>query len=315
MPRVQTVSGPIAPDELGFVLPHEHTGISLWHIQDRWDYWELTPDEAIVVDELRAYRAAGGGTLVDLTLPGVGRDPERLRRWAAASGLNIVMGAGWYRTAYYPAETLIDRRSVDDLADELVREAVDGVGETGIRPGIIGEIGTDKPWLSAQEERVHRAAARASRRTGLAITTHAVLSPVGLDQLRIFEEEGVDPSRVVIGHADSYPFLEHYLEIVRRGANLEFDFLGMSFTPMERYGEARIVGLLGELLDRGHADRILLSQDVCHNGQLKAYGGNGYVYLFEAFLPRLREAGVPESAIRTMTVDNPARILTVATPA
>lgn len=315
MPHVQTVSGPIAPDELGFVLPHEHTGISLWHIQDRWDYWELTPDEAIVVDELRAYRAAGGGTLVDLTLPGVGRDPERLRRWAAASGLNIVMGAGWYRTAYYPAEALIDRRSVDDLADELVREAVDGVGETGIRPGIIGEIGTDKPWLSAQEERVHRAAARASRRTGLAITTHAVLSPVGLDQLRIFEEEGVDPSRVVIGHADSYPVLEHYLEIVGRGANLEFDFLGMSFTPMERYGEARIVGLLGELLDRGHVDRIFLSQDVCHNGQLTAYGGNGYVYLLETFLPRLREAGVPESAIRAMTVDNPARILTVATPA
>ncbi len=315
MPHVQTVSGPIAPDELGFVLPHEHTGISLWHIQDRWDYWELTPDEAIVVDELRAYRAAGGGTLVDLTLPGVGRDPERLRRWAAASGLHIVMGAGWYRTAYYPAEALIDRRSVDDLADELVREAVDGVGETGIRPGILGEIGTDKPWLSAQEERVHRAAARAARRTGLAITTHAVLSPVGLDQLRIFEEEGADPSRVVIGHADSYPVLEHYLEIVRRGANLEFDFLGMSFTPMERHGEARIVGLLRELLDRGHADRIFLSQDVCHNGQLRTYGGNGYVYLFETFLPRLREAGVPESAIRTMTVDNPARILTVATPA
>lgn len=315
MPHVQTVGGPIAPAELGFVLPHEHTGISLWHIQDRWDYWELTPDEAIVVDELRAYRAAGGGTLVDLTLPGVGRDPERLRRWAAASGLHIVMGAGWYRTAYYPVEALIDRRSVDDLADELVREAVDGVGESGIRPGILGEIGTDKPWLSALEERVHRAAARASRRTGLAITTHAVLSPVGLDQLRIFEEEGADPSRVVIGHADSYPVLEHYLEIVRRGANLEFDFLGMSFTPMERYGEARIVGLLRELLDRGHADRIFLSQDVCHNGQLRTYGGNGYVYLFDTFLPRLREAGVPESAIRTMTVDNPARILTVATPA
>ena len=86
------------------------------------------------------------------------------------------MGSGWYRGAYYPPEARIDRRSVDDLADELVGEATDGVGETGVRPGIIGEIGTDKPWISPAEERVHRAAARAARRTGLAITTHAVLS-------------------------------------------------------------------------------------------------------------------------------------------
>ncbi len=314
MSQVMTVAGPVAPDRLGFVLPHEHTGIALWHVQDRWDYWELTVDDAVVLPELEAYRAAGGGTLVDLTLPGVGRDPERLRRYATATGLNIVMGAGWYRTAYYPPETLVDRRSVDDLADELVREFSDGVGETGIRPGILGEIGTDKPWLSPAEERVHRAVARAARRTGMAISTHAVMSPVGLAQLRVFEEEGVDAGRVVIGHADSYPILEHYLEIVRRGANLEFDFLGMSFTVMERHGEARVIDLLGELVGRGHTDRVLLSQDVCHNSQLRPYGGNGYVYLFETFLPRLREAGVPEAAIRTMTVDNPARILTLAEP-
>ncbi len=147
------------------------------------------------------------------------------------------MGCGWYRTAYYPPEALIDRRSTDDLADELVREATDGVGESGVRPGIIGEIGTDKPWVSPAEERVHRAAARASRRTGLAITTHAVLSDVGLAQLRIFEEEGADPTRVVIGHADSYPVLDHYLAIIERGANLEFDFIGM---PWERNGSGRL---------------------------------------------------------------------------
>jgi phosphotriesterase-related protein len=314
MPEVQTVSGRIAPESLGVTLPHEHTGIALWQIEARWDYWQLTADDAIVIPELAAFRAAGGGTLVDLTLPGVGRDPERLRRYAEATGLNIVMGTGWYRSAYYPAEARIDRRTVDDLADEIVREAVDGVAGTGIRPGIIGEIGTDKPWLSAQEERVHRAAARAARRTGMAITTHSVLSPVGLDQLRAFEDEGLDPGRVIVGHADSYPRLEHYLEIVRRGANLEFDFLGMSFTAQERHGEARIVDLLGELVGRGHADRILLSQDVCHDAQLKAYGGNGYVYLAERFLPRLRDAGIAEATIRTMTVDNPARLLTLATP-
>ncbi len=180
-----------------------------------------------------------------------------------------------------------------------------------MRPGIIGEIGTDKPWVSAMEERVHRAAGRAARRTGLAITTHAVLSAVGLDQLRIFEDEGVDPGRVVIGHADSYPHLQHYLAILERGGNLEFDFLGMSFTPTERHGEGRVVELICDLLGRGHAGRILLSQDVCHDSQLTRYGGNGYTYLASTFLPRLRAAGVGDAEIETMTLTNPRRLLSV----
>ena len=165
------------------------------------------------------------------------------------------MGGGWYRTAYYPPETLIEKRSVDSLAEELVHDATVGVGDTGIRIGILGEIGTDKPWVTPAEERVFRAVARCSRRTGLAISTHAVLSDVGAAQLTILEEEGVDPGRVVIGHADSYPVLDHYLSLIARGASIEFDFLGMSFTPMEKYGEGKIIDLLLELLHRGHADR------------------------------------------------------------
>ena len=312
MAHVQTVLGPVDPAAIGFTLPHEHTAITLWQIPNRWDYWEMTRDEPTIVAELGLFRAAGGSAVVDLTLAGVGRDPTWLVRIAEATGLHVVMGCGWYRGAYYPAEALIDRRSVDDLADELVREATDGVGDSGVRPGIIGEIGTDKPWVSALEERVHRAAARASRRTGLAITTHGVLSDVGLAQLRIFEDEGADPGRVVIGHADSYPSLEHYLAIVGRGASVEFDFLGMSFTPQERHGEGRIVELLCELLARGHVERVLLSQDVCHNSQLKRYEGHGYVYLAETFLPRLRAAGVSDDEIETMTVANPRRILAIA---
>ena len=309
--RVQTVTGAIDPAELGWVLPHEHTAIALWHIPNRWDYWELRRDEPVIVEELAAFRAAGGGTVVDLTPDGVGRDPEWLAGLARATGLQIVMGAGWYRGAYYPAETLIDRRSVDALADLIVRDATLGAGETGIRAGIIGEIGVDKPWLSAQEERVHRAAARAARRTGLAITTHAVQSPVGLDQLDVFEAERADLTRVVIGHADSYPSLDYHLAIAERGATVEFDFLGMSFTPLERHGEPRIVDNVRELLARGHVERILLSQDVCHDSQLRRYGGHGYTYLAESFLPRLRDAGVSEDEIRTITIDNPRRLLTI----
>ena len=310
MAHVQTVLGPIDPPALGFTLPHEHTQIALWHIEHRWDYWQLTRDEPGILEELARYRDAGGSGLVDLTLPGVGRDPIWLRGLAEASGLHIVMGCGWYRSAYYPAEARIDRRSVDDLADELVAEATDGVAGSGVRPGIIGEIGTDKPWVSPAEERVHRAAARAASRTGLAITTHGVLSDVGLAQLRIFEDEGVDPGRIVIGHADSYPRLDHYLAIIERGANLEFDFIGMPW-PKESHDEDRTVELMCELLARGHADRILLSQDVCNDSQLKRYEGNGYTYLAEAFLPRLRAAGVSDAEVETMTVANPRRLLTI----
>jgi phosphotriesterase-related protein len=298
MAHVQTVLGPIEPAALGFTLPHEHTQIALWQIPARWDYWQLTRDEPVILEELARFRTAGGSGLVDLTLPGVGRDPAWLAGLARTSGLHVVMGCGWYRESYYPPDLLIDRRTVDALADQLVEEIDGGVGASGIRP-------------SALEERVHRAAARAARRTGLAITTHSVLSAVGLDQLDLFEAEGADPARIVIGHADSYPILDHHLAIVGRGASVEFDFLGMSFTPAERHGEPRVIELLCELLSRGHAERILLSQDVCHDQQLKAYDGNGYVYLSETFLPRLREAGVSGAEIETMTVANPRRLLTV----
>jgi len=305
--QVQTVLGAVAPGELGFTLPHEHTKCSLWWIENRWDYWELIGDEPRMNEELAAYKALGGGTVVDVTPIGIGRDLERLARISEATGLHIVAGAGWYRQAYYPAEARIDRRSVDDLADEIVQEFIDGP----FRPGIIGEIGTDKPWVTAQEERVFRAAARAALRTGASVTTHAVQSDVGLAQLSILEDEGLDPARIVIGHCDSHPQLKHWREIVRRGAYVEADFLGMSFTPLERAGEPKVVELISTLLNEGFEKQILLSQDVCHDSQLTSYGGNGYTYLQKTFLPRLAAAGVNAATIKTITVENPARLLTL----
>jgi phosphotriesterase-related protein len=301
----------VAPGDLGFTLPHEHTKCSLWWIENRWDYWELIGDEPRINEELAAYRGLGGGTLVDVTPIGIGRDLARLARLSQATGLHIVAGAGWYRQAYYPAEARIDRRSIDDLADEIVQEFVDGP----VRPGIIGEIGTDKPWVTAQEERVFRAAARAALRTGASVTTHAVQSDVGLAQLTILEDEGLDPARIVIGHCDSHPRIEHWREIVRRGAHVEADFLGMSFTPLERAGEPKVIELISTLLSEGFEKQILLSQDVCHDSQLASYGGNGYTYLQKSFLPRLVEAGVNAATIKTITVENPARLLTLRKPA
>jgi phosphotriesterase-related protein len=144
----------------------------------------------------------------------------------------------------------------------------------------------------------------------MAISTHGIQSAVGLDQLRIFTEEGVDPGRVVIGHADSYPALDHYLELLDRGANLEFDFIGHRFGT-EEAAEPRLIELIVELLERGYGGQLLLSQDVAHNSQLRANGGSGYAYLQQHFLPSLRTAAVAEGEIAQMTIENPRRILTV----
>jgi phosphotriesterase-related protein len=310
-PRVMTVGGPIPPEQVGFTLPHEHTAITLWEVPGRWDYWALASGEELVAEELRELRRRGGSTLVDLTLPGIGRDPERLRRLASRTGLHIVMGCGWYREPYYPPEARIGRRTVDDLSAELVAEFEHGVAGTGVRPGIIGEIGTDKSWVSPAEERVHRAAARAALATGMAVSTHGVASAVGLAQLRILLEEGLDAGRVIIGHADSYPDLDHYLRLLDTGANLAFDFLGHRFGS-EEAAEPRLIELIVELLERGHAAQLLLSQDVCHDAQLKVNGGFGYTYLQQHFLPKLRTAAVGEGEIAAMTIDNPRRLLTIA---
>ena len=182
---VRTVAGDVDPAAIGVTLPHEHTQCHLWRIPERFDYWELTADEDLVASELARFVDAGGSCVVDVTLAAIGRDPAWLRRLSARTGLHVVMGCGWYREPYYPAEDLVDRRSVAELADVIVREFTEGVpGSEGadgvrVRPGIIGEIGVHKPWVSAQEERVFRAAGRAARETGMAVTTHAVMSPVG----------------------------------------------------------------------------------------------------------------------------------------
>jgi predicted metal-dependent phosphotriesterase family hydrolase len=310
-PRVVTVTGPIPPERIGFTLPHEHLSCRPEFVRTRSELLDYTSDAEVMTDELHDFRRRGGSCVVDLTSAGLGRDPTWLRNLASRSGVYIVMGAGWYRDSFYPPEAGIDRRSVDDLADEIVAECEHGVEETGIRPGIIGEIGTDRAWLSPREERVFRAVARAARRTGLAVSTHALHSQVGLDQLHILEQEGLDPSRVVIGHADSNLDIDYALAVLDRGANLEFDLLGRS-GDYATAREAQLVEEIVELLERGYAGQILLSHDTCSNEQLKAYGGPGFGYLTQHFLPHLRTAAVGEGEIAAMTIENPRRILTVA---
>jgi len=307
--RIQTVSGPIAPERLGITLPHEHLYIQMWHLRGRNDYAGQFEDDGLLCAELNAFKELGGQSIVDCTVEGIGRQPEKLRLLSERTGLHFVMGSGWYREPYYPAADNIDQRSVSELADQLVREITEGVAGTGIRPGIIGEIGTDKWWVSAQEERVHRAAARAQKSTGLAITTHSIGKPVGVLELDIFEDEGVDPSRVVIGHCDlpHSLFLDYHLEILRRGAYVQFDTFGAKSPEIEDHA----FRIFLDLLSRGYENRLLLSQDVCKVQHLRCFGGNGFSHILGSIVPRLEGAGVSKHTIQTMLEENPKRVLII----
>jgi phosphotriesterase-related protein len=297
-----TVTGAVDAAGLGLTLPHEHVHADLLA---EYRGSGLLDDESLAVEELRRFAAAGGGTLVDLTTDEIGRDPALLARVATASGVRIVMGCGHYRQPYLD-RGWFDRMSVDAIADDLVREITAGVGDTGVRPGIIGEIGCDRAYPSAIEERSFRAAARAHRATGLTISTHAARWPVGLAQLDLLAEEGVDPRRVIVGHADTVTDADYPLALARRGCFVEFDGFGTD-TPHDL---ERGVRYLMALVRAGRIEQVLVSHDVFLTSHLHAYGGCGYDFVPTQLVPRLRAEGLEPAEIDQITVVNPRRALT-----
>jgi len=299
---IMTVSGPVAAQQLGVVLPHEHVFIDL---VSEYRGNGLLNDEYLACEELGALRAAGGSTLVDLTLDEIGRDPAALRRASEATGISIVMGCGHYRDPYLD-RAWFDRTSVDAIAEELVADITEGVRGTGVRAGIIGEIGADRGYISAAEERSFRAAARAHARTGLTISTHAARWPVGTAQLKLLNEEGVDPRRVIVGHTDSVPIPEYHLALVRQGCYVSFDSIGTG-SP---HDTDRAVDYVLELVRAGFGGQILLSQDVCLQDHLRAAGGPGYSFVLTDFLPKLTAAGLDPDQVRSFMTDNPRMALT-----
>jgi len=298
---IMTVTGPVAPGDLGVVLPHEHVFIDLVR---EYRGNGLLNDEHLAKAEVAALRDAGGGTLVDLTLDEIGRDPAALRRVSEATEVRIVMGCGHYRDPYLDRDWF-DRMSVDAIADEITRDITEGVRGTGVRAGIIGEIGADRRYISAAEERSFRAAARAHRRTGLTISTHAARWPVGLDQLDLLAEEGVDARRVIVGHADSVPIPDYHLALAGRGCYVSFDGIGTG----SRYDQDRTAGYVIELVRAGLAAQVLLSHDVCLSDHLRGRGGCGYGYLIEGFLPLLTAAGLEADQVWRLVTQNPAAAL------
>lgn len=295
--------GPVAPDTLGITMPHEHTFLDVMR-EYRGD--GLVQDAALIAADLREYASLGGRTIVDVTSRGLRPQPGRLPALARDTGVTIIAGTGFYRHPFLDEEWF-DRHSTDEVADLLIRDIRDGIDDTGVRAGIIGEIGCDR-HLTPAEERSFRAAARAHLATGLTITTHAGRWPVGIPQLRLLRSEGVDPGRVIIGHCDMVLDQDYHRAIAEAGAWVQFD----TIQAEPDHVLDRTVAAISALVEAGFEDRILLSQDICLVSQFRAMGGSGYGYILREFRGRLIAAGLGEATIERFLVTNPARALTGA---
>ena len=303
--QVITVRGPVSPADLGVTLSHDHLIIDAFKLfgEASGSYAWIIDDEDTAIAEVRRFADAGGGAIADPTNIGIGRNPAALRRISEATGVHIIMGAGWYRERAYP--DYVYEEMPDTLADRLVRELTVGVDGTDIRAGFIGEIGTERGHVSPAQERVFRAAARAHRRTGCPIMTHTThFGELALEQLDLLGEEGVSAEHVIISHLGDRVGIKWWLPIAQRGAWLNIDNLGFvsGYAPLEVRAD-NVVALCRE----GLAGQIMLSNDLCLVDQMSAFGGPGYDNVIRNFVPLLRERHLPDADIQTLLVGNPAR--------
>lgn len=342
--KILTVTGPIDPSQLGSTLMHEHIFIdfqnpvtraaisratdlrvhlSMVRLESLHDirYRGVPNRDNLYLDDMREsiaevmeFKQRGGGAIVDVSSIGLGRDPNALAQVSRATGLHVVMGAGWYQKQFHPAD--MDRRTVEQLTDVIVRDVTIGAEGTGVRSGIIGEVGVDGDPLTENELKSVRAAARASRITGAAVTFHR--GGVGEEKFRVLDAmaaEGADLRRVVMGHSNNIaidlPFMKRLLD---RGVFIQFDTLGRPRTALGGVDDFKVARGIAELVKAGYADRITLSHDVCNKIHQKAYGGFGFSYISDHFLPALRDLGVSDADIQKMMVDNPRRVLTFVAP-
>jgi phosphotriesterase-related protein len=334
--RVNTVCGPIPATDLGMTLMHEHLVVDWtkrmgepaeadarpqFHARvDASMHWLLAENPACCLDnarfddvesmvhELGNFSAAGGRTIVECSNADIGRDPLALREISKKSGLNIVMGSGWYVHAFHEPEQA--DLGVDELCDRLIAEFVDGAGGTGIKPGIIGEIGVSPLFTEGERIRL-RAAARAQRQVKVPMLIHMPgWQRRGHEVLDIvLGEEGVAPEAVVLCHMDpSGEDVEYQRAIAARGVWLEFDMIGMpNYYPGEGQSPSpdQTAKAIAGLVKDGHARRILMSHDLAVKSMWTRNGGNGVGYVPRLFLSRLERHGVPLSMATDMMTINP----------
>ena len=319
MAEIQTARGPIDAEQLGRVLMHEHVFIISPEMKDNVpeDWGDEDDRVADAVGRLNALKAVGIDTILDPTALGLGRYIPRIARVAEQTDLNIVVATGLY--TFNELEHYWGRRTPgsgtngsDPMVNLFVKDITEGVAGTSIKAGII-KCATDRPGVTADVERVLRACAKAHRATGVSITTHThAESKRGLDQQRIFKDEGVDLSRVVIGHCGDSTDLEYLEELIANGSTLGMDRFGIDGyqpTPVR-------VQVVADLCRRGHADKLVLSHDAsCYldwiPGEIppSTMPNWNYLHISRDVLPALREQGVTEAQIDLMLVDNPRRIL------
>jgi phosphotriesterase-related protein len=343
--HVQTVLGPIAPEAMGVTLPHEHLLIDFAVMfvepsaaSDKGRAWEPVSldnlgwvrqnfnanldnlrllDERTAADEISLFKQAGGQTVIDPTNRSLARDPLALARIARVTGLNVVMGAGYYVAAAHPPDMAV--RAVEDLAREIIAEVTVGVGDTGVRSGLIGEIGCTWPWTD-NEKKVARAAVIAQRETGAPLMIHPGRHErAPMDIAEFVQREGGDLRRTIMCHIDrTIADVRLVADLARTGIWLEYDLFGLenSYYPynpafdMPNDG-GRMAHVLA-LMERGHVDQLLLSHDIAYKSSLVKYGGYGYHHLLVNVVPRLKRKGVDDKTLRRLLVENPARAFAFA---
>ncbi|MFG1710352.1 phosphotriesterase [Nonomuraea sp. M3C6] len=337
-----TVLGPVPAAELGITLCHEHLrndGATAWHPAEAGDAEgdliasaPVRPeflgrlrhdpylsrdnvsldDTATAIEEVARFAARGGRTLLEVTPDGIGRAPAELARIARATGLNIVMGCGFYLERTHPAR--IGGMSLEGIAEEIERDVAEGVA--GVRAGVIGEIGVSMAFTPA-EEKVLRAAARAQSRTGVPLSVHLPgWVRHGHQVLDVIGEEGGLLAATVLSHLNpSGADRDHQVSLATRGAYLGYDMCGMDYlypgegqSPCDEENAAAVAWLTRAGL--GH--RVLLSQDVFLKTMLVRYGGNGYAHILTHFVPRLHRHGLTAEDTTRMLVDNPRRLFVAA---
>ena len=345
--KVQTVLGPVDADSLGLTLTHEHLFTRMTHVakepaeseaQAAFNaplamdlmgpirYGRLVNlddcalnDENAAIEEVAKFKRAGGGTLVDVSSIGVGRNPQALARVARATDINIVMGCSYYVEENYPPELGVEAKGEDVIVDEIVGDIFEGADGTDIGAGIIGEVGCSWP-LSATERKVLRASGRAQRITGAALTIHPGRHPEAPAEIvEVLRGAGADLSRTVMCHIDRTLDKEDLiLELAQNGCVLEYDLFGSENSyypwtiPVDMPNDARRLRWLQLLISEGFGDQIVISHDICFKHQLTRHGGHGYAHIPANVVPLMRSKGFDEESIHTILVKTPARLLTFA---
>jgi phosphotriesterase-related protein len=319
MSAVESLLGPLAVDALGVTYIHEHVFILSPELQWYWPGYAGWDEEAAVArgrtELTRIHTEYGCDTVVDVTVPGIGRNLRAVARAAAGTGVNVIAATGWYIYDQLPfvLSKKPEAEKIALLTDLFVGEAREGIEGTRWRPGLI-KCATDAGGVSADVEAVLRACARAHLETGLPLTTHTYAAArVGLDQQRVFREEGVALDRVIIGHSNEAADLDYLTELMDAGSFVGFDRLG--YPPPQRDGVAAAeaqLDNLAALIGRGYGDRLVVSHDDAVFSDVRSREVLGrtdeiYGYVHETALPGLRERGVGEAEIRALLVDNPRR--------